>query len=198
MLYLKYHDMRYNMLMESAGENNQDQDLFRPIVPIESPLPENVGMLEEEGISWTASEFIQHSKDASWYLIALLVIALLAGLGYLLSHDVFTPGAVVIFGVILLLVSNRKPRTLSYLVDSHGIMINNREYPFTDFQSFSIIKEGSIESVMLLPLKRWSPVLNLYFSPDDGQKIFDTIGSFLPFEQREKDLIDKFLHKIRF
>jgi len=180
--------------MDSKPRN--DQDFFTQTPPEE--VTDSIVATDHEAVSWTASEYIQHSKDASWYTVALAAIILIAGAGYLVSRDLFTPIAVVVLGALLLIVGSRKPRTFSYMVDAHGIVIENKEYDFNDFQSFSIIQEGPIESVMLLPQKRWSPTISLYFAPDDGQKIFDTLSSFLPFEQREKDTIDKFLHKIRF
>ena len=186
--------MRYNMLMDSTPQ--ESQDFFQETPP--SEVTGGIVPPEHEAVSWTASEFIQHNKDASWYFVAFVAIFLLAGTGYLVLHDFFTPGAVVVFGTLLIVVGKRKPRTLSYTIDAHGIVIGTREYDFNEFQSFSIIQEGPIESVMLLSQKRWSPAINLYFAPEDGQKIFDTLSSFLPFEQRDKDVIDKFLHKIRF
>lgn len=173
--------------------NNEDaQDFFQP------EAQEAGADSAPSGVAWTASEYIEHTKDGAWYMVAVGVTAVLAGLGYLVSRDLFTPSAVVALGLLLIAVSNRKPRTLQYQVDSKGIVIGNKRYTYDDFQSFSIIQEGPIESVLLLPQKRWSPTINLYFSPDDGQKIFDVLSAFLPFEQREKDMIDKFLHKIRF
>jgi hypothetical protein len=77
-------------------------------------------------------------------------------------------------------------------------VVGTHEYTFNEFQSFGIIQEGPIESIILMPQKRWSPAINMYFSPEDGQQIFDILSEFLPFEQHERDIIDKFLHKIRF
>lgn len=200
---LVWHSVRERdilMLMNGLGEDNKDffttADSAAATVSVVSgdatqgPVP--------DGVSWSASEYIQHDKGVFWYVAVFLVIVAIAAGGLFLTRDYFTPSAIVVLGVILMIVGSRKPRTIQYGVNMHGISIGNRKYSFDEFQSFSIVSEGPIESVVLIPLKRWSPAMNLYFSPDDGQKIFDVLSNFLPFEQREKDVIDKFLHKIRF
>ena len=189
MYYLDSTLLRYNKLMDN--KSSKDQDFFNP----DQTTPTNT--LEEE-ISWNASEYIQHHKEPIWYLIASLAIAAVAAVGFLMIRDLFTPSAIVVFGVLLLVVSSRKPRTMNYIVSNHGVVVNSKEYASNDFQSFTIVHEGPIESVILYPQKRWSLALSLYFAPEDGQKIFDMLSSFLPFEQREKDTIDKILHKVRF
>ena len=108
--------------MDSAQQ--EGQDFFQQAPP--SEVAGGIAQAEHEAVSWTASEFIQHNKDASWYAVAFVVIFLLAGTGYLVSHDFFTPAAVVVFGVLLIVVGKRKPRTLNYTIDAHGIVIGTR------------------------------------------------------------------------
>lgn len=149
-------------------------------------------------ISWESSEFIHHEKTMMWYVSASLIIALLGGLIYVVIRDIISPVAVVVLGALLMLGGSKKPKTRTYHVDDHGIVVGDKSYLYDEFQSFSIQMEGAIESIMLLPQKRWAMPLTLYFEPKDGQKIFDVLSSYIPFEERDKDPIDKFLQKIRF
>jgi hypothetical protein len=151
-----------------------------------------------EPVRWSASEFLHHQKNLAWYLYAVIALLAAAALLYVFSRDIIGPAAIVILGGLLLVGAARKPRVVEYIVDNDGIVVGSRQYSYNDFQSFSIVHEDQIESITLLPSKRFSPVVSIYFSPEDGQKIFDILGTFLPFEQREKDQIDKFLHKIKF
>ena len=155
-------------------------------------------VLSSDSVTWTASEYLDHQKSMSWYLTASGAILCISALSFILMRELFSPIAVLVLGTLLMVIAARKPRTLTYTVDAHGIVVGSREYTYEDFLSFSIIQEGPVESIMLLPQKRWSPALNLYFAPEDGQKIFDILSSFLPLEERSKDGIDRFLHKIRF
>lgn len=185
------------MLMDSENlpQDEQTADFFVPNEPEATQSPVSS---DTESVSWSASEFMNHQKSPFWYVIAAGVLLSIGLIFYLLMDELFGPIAVIVLGSLLLIGASRKPRTLDYLVDEHGIVVGHREYVYDDFQSFAIIKEDSVESIMLMPQKRWSPTLTIYFDPTDGQKIFNVLSTYLPLEERQKDSIDKFLHKIRF
>lgn len=185
--------LEYNMLMDTAEPG---EDFFAPDRQSEASVPPANNT--QTAISWTASEFLYHQKSGAWYFAATVILLAIAFVSYLFTHDYIGPVSVVILGALLLVGASRKPRTVEYVIDSQGITVGTHEYAYDEFQSFSIVKEDQIESVALFPHKRLAPVLSIYFVPDDGQKIFDLLSDYLPFEQREKDQIDKFLHKIRF
>jgi len=183
--------------------NNEDQtsqgtaDFYTPEVPTETDAATEAKSVES--ISWSASEFMHHQKSVFWYVMAVAVLASVSLLYFILmKREILGSVAIFILGALLMVSAGRKPRTMSYLVDSHGIVVGQREYSYDDFQSFAIIQEDSIESILLTPQKRWSPALTIYFDPNDAQKIFETISTYIPLEDRQKDNMDKFLHKIRF
>lgn len=151
-----------------------------------------------QGISWTASEFLEHQKAASWYIFFGMAVATLAGVSFLLTKDIFTPFAVLVLGMLFGFAAQRRPRVLEYRVDPLGVIVGARHFDFEEFQSFSINQEGSIESIVLRPAKRWAPLVTMYFAPADGQKIFDALSDYVPFEEHQKDSFDSFLHRIRF
>lgn len=183
------------MLMDTSAQQ-AEPDFFK--MDAQSDQETDLPAPAVGSVSWSASEFTHHQKSAQWYLIAVASIALLSFLSYLVTSDAIGPISVVILGVLLLVVANRKPRTVEYTIDAHGIVVGSREYLYDDFQSFSVVQEDQIECISLFPQKRFAPEIDMYFSPDDGQKIFDILSDSLPFEQRDRDRIDKFLHKIRF
>jgi len=148
-------------------------------------------------ISWTASEFIAHSKSSSWYMILGAITVVLAVLGYFFA-DTMTSIIVVVVALLFGFIGARKPRELPYQVDDHGILIDKKLYTYDHFKSFSIMQEEGIESIWLMPLQRFAPGLSIYFSPQEGQKIVNLLGTFLPFEERKLDAIDKLMHRVRF
>ncbi len=149
-------------------------------------------------VGWSASEFINHQKSTSWYAILAVVGIGASVLIFLVTHDVVSAVLVAIVALTLGYLGSRQPRVLDYKVDTTGIYVGPRFYPYALFKSFSIVDEGPISSIMLLPLKRFMPFITIYFSPDDEDKIADLLGQYLPFEHREHDAIDKLMRKIRF
>lgn len=151
-----------------------------------------------KNIDWTASEFIEHEKSASWYgAVSILGIAGIAAV-YFITQDLFSVVALFLFGIAFLALGARKPKVLSYSLNDNGIQIGERFYGFDQFRSFAVIDEGSLHSISLLPIKRFMPELSIYFAPDDEDKIVDFLGHRLPFEERKQAMVDQFMRKIRF
>ena len=102
--------------------------------------------------------------------------------------------AVFTFG----LIAKQKPRTLRYALLNKTIQIGQKEYIYDDFASFSLSQDGGLPSISLQPLKRFLPILTIYFDPQDGEKIFDIFASRLPNVQTAQDSVERFMKKIRF
>jgi hypothetical protein len=86
----------------------------------------------------------------------------------------------------------------TYIVDEKGIQVQEKFHPYAEFRSFSVVEEGAINSIWLKPLKRFVPIVVMYFSPEDEQKIIDVLANFLPHEERELDAIDRLSKRMRF
>jgi hypothetical protein len=152
-----------------------------------------------EEVSWTASEYVENQKSASWFIIlgfGAIVMAVL--IFFITGHDWVSSVVVLILAAAFGTFGARHPRTLHYSVDNKGLHIENKSYPYASFKSFSVIDEGAISSIYLMPLKRFMPSLSVYYSPDDEEKIVTVLASYLPFEDRQRDAIDRLMHKVRF
>jgi hypothetical protein len=99
---------------------------------------------------------------------------------------------------VLAVVASRPPRTLSYKLDNYGVHIGQKSFPYANFKSFSVIDEGAISAINLLPLKRFLPPISVYYDPKDEDKIAAIISDYLPFEEHKEDLVDQLVRKIRF
>lgn len=149
-------------------------------------------------ITWTASEYIAHSKGLEWYGLLAASAFALAAMIYLITRDKVSTGGVVIAAILFGIVAARKPRVLTYQLVPQGISVGARFYPFDDFKSFSIIKEGPITNITLTPMRRFMPPLSVYFAPNDEKRILNIISQQLPFLQDNGDSLDRFLRRIRF
>jgi hypothetical protein len=152
----------------------------------------------QQSIDWTASEFISHDKTHGWYLLMGIGSILLAGAVYVFNRDIFATVIVLFTAIIFGVLAARKPRVLSYAVGTDGVMVDSKLHSYSEFRSFAIIQEGGIESIWLMPLKRFAPIMSVYFEPQDGKQIVGMLSRFLPIENHKLDPIDKFMHKVRF
>jgi hypothetical protein len=149
-------------------------------------------------VKWTASEYIAHNKGSAWFALLGVGLFVLVGVVYLLTKDVVASVMVGVAGATFGVFAARPPRVLNYQVDRTGITIGQRHYPFAEFKSFAIVEEGPLPSVLLLPLKRFLPPITVFYDPKEEDAIINTLGSYLPHENKEPDLVDRLMSRIRF
>jgi hypothetical protein len=158
------------------------------------PLPE-----EHPEVSWTASEFIAHEKSPLWYLALIGATVGLAAIVVLITHDKVSTVVIVIVGIIFGITAGRQPRSLQYLLDKHGITVNRAFRPYGDFKSFALVKEGTVNSIIFMPLKRFTLPLSVYVGSDETNDVVTKLSDYLPLDQNHgHDAIDRFIQRIRF
>lgn len=151
----------------------------------------------KSSVSWTASEYIDHTHGMSWYMTLIAGTVGIAAIIYLLTKDYFATGVTVVVGIIVAVFASRKPRQITYEISSSGLKIGEKSYAFNQFKSFTIMHEGSLASVNLMPLKRFMPPISAYFEPKDEQHITNALGAYLPYEERKMDGIDRLTRRLR-
>lgn len=156
------------------------------------------GASADNSIEWTASEFIAHHKPAWWYLVLAAVTAAICVAVYFSGHDFVAVGAVIIIGIIFGIIAARKPRSLNYRLDRRGLVVASKLYSYNRFKAFSIARDGAFASLNFLPLRRFMPILTVYYDPADEEAITSVVGDHLPLETHQLDPIDRLLKKIRF
>jgi hypothetical protein len=165
----------------------------------QAPITPQTGAQRSQGsYTWSASEFIAYHKNFGWYALAVIVTFAIGGTIYVVTRDLISAFSVVMFGLLFTVFAGRKPRVLQYSIDSSGLHIGEKTYPFGMIRSFSIINEGSFKSINVYPLKRFMPPISVYFEPQEEATIVELLGRYLPQEDKNQDIIDKLMHKIRF
>jgi hypothetical protein len=171
-----------------------------PTPPPAEPAPKPpAGVSEDEnGISWVAAEFVAHEKSASWYMKLAVVAIAIAVVIFLLTRDLISAGVAPVCALFLGILAARHPRELQYRMSDHGISVGNRHYGYGDFRSFSLVPEGSLLGIVLMPLKRFAPLLTVYCAPEDQDKIVGVLSDRLPYEEHKPDAIEQLMRRIHF
>jgi hypothetical protein len=129
--------------------------------------------------------------------LAIATIGLSAGI-YFLTKDIFATSIIVIAGIIVGVFAGRKPRQLEYELSASGLQIGEKSYNYSLFRTFSVIKEGSLTSIVLLPAKRFMPLVSAYIAAEDEEKITKLVGEHLPYEERRPDYTERLSRRLRF
>lgn len=199
--------MMYNKPYMAEGEDNQPTET--PQTP-EQTQPASQWQYNADAaaaasaaapsqtVEWTASEFINHDKGFSWYLALAGLGIVAAAVLYFITRDVVSSVVICLFAIILGVAGARKPRTLTYRLDTKGLSAGNKFHAYGEFKSFALIEEGAFNSITLLPIKRVSLPLSLYVSPEDEPKILEVLGQYLPMQQGGMELTDNLMRRMHF
>lgn len=185
----------------TSKEQAAGQQLDAPAGESPYALPTDPTIVRDQTgsyINWTATEFIDHKKGASWYLALAIVGVLLTGGVYVVTHDTLTTVVVAVAIAAFAYMGARKPRSLNYQIDDRGITIGEKFYDYTAFKSFSLVEQGPNSSIYFVPMKRFSPSLNIYFKYAIESEVVALLSEHLPFELRQAPLIDRLMYRLRF
>ena len=170
-----------------------EEELSEPSQPSQQETRVN-----DTPVTWTAQEYVHIDKSPIWFvLFVLIVLALIAVDIFVLKSYTFS-ALVVVIAVAVIIYTRRPPRTLTYALSAQqGLYVGERLYHFDEFKAFGLIKDGDHNSIMLIPRKRFSPGVSVYFPEEAGEQIVDTLGQRLPMENLKLDVIDVLVRKLR-
>lgn len=166
--------------------------------PVQPPTIKTEVVVENAPIRWTASEYIYREKNSLWFIgfAAVSVIFILIDFMFLKSYTFSL--LVLVMAVSLVIFTRRPPRLISYaLSGEHGLYIGEKLYHFNEFKAFGIIQDDGYNSILLIPIKRFSPGVSVYFPQEVGEEIVDIFGARLPMEKVKLDIADIIVKKLR-
>jgi hypothetical protein len=150
-----------------------------------------------EPIQWRAVEYIQQNKQPVWYLGFAGVVVVLMVLAIWLMQAWTFAVLILVMAAALLVYSHRPPRELTYVLSEKGLYINDQLHPMGEFKSFGVVKSEQINSLMLIPIKRFRPGLSVYFPSEVGEQVVDLMGAYLPMQDLKLDFFDTIVQKLR-
>ena len=150
-----------------------------------------------EPIAWNAPEGVRVQRGAVWYVLFAIVLAGLMALAILVFQNWTFAILLPIMAVALFILSNKNPQTINYAISPKGIYIADTLHDFSEFRAFGLLHENNQHSILLLPVKRFSPGLTIYFSEAEGEKIVDMLGARLPMQEIKPDALEKFIRLIK-
>jgi len=188
-----------NKTPEIYAPEHDDED-SNPITEAPKDKDENSKkpVIDNEPVHWSASEYIHEEKNGLWFAIfAIVALGFIAVDIFLLKSYTFSV-LVVVMAIALIVYSRRPPRLIEYtLSGDQGLYVGDKLYHFSEFKAFGLIKDREHHSIMLIPTKRFSPGVSVYFPEEAGEQIVDILGARLPMETLKLDAIDIIVRKLR-
>ena len=176
----------------------EQQPADEPTPVVDTPAQPTQPQVEEPPVQWTAREYVEAHKGAGWYAIFVVVALALVAVDILWLKSITFSILVVVMSVALVIYANRPARDIQYTLSGRqGLYIGERLYHLSEFRAFGLIRDGEHNSIMLIPVKRFSPGVSVYFPEEAGEQIVDILGQRLPMETLKLDAIDVVVRKLR-
>ena len=179
---------------DSSGSKKSDTDANADIADI-NKTEDDLSL--KEPIAWTAPEGVKVHRELWWYIAFGVVLIGLMALAILVFKSPTFAILLPIMTVALFLLSEKTPQNINYAISPKGIYVGDKLYDFSEFRAFGITRENNQHSAILLPVKRFSPGLTLYFSEKEGEKIVDMLGARLPMQEIKPDALEKLIRMIK-
>ena len=169
----------------ATDTENTQQDTTQPMTDLSQP------------IAWQAPEGVQAHRTTGWYVaVGFVVLALMALAIFVFNSWTFAI-LLPIMAVALVLLRSKPSVMVNYAISPKGVYVADRLYDFSEFRAFGLGQDGDQHSAILLPVKRFSPALTIYFSEAEGQDIVDMLGARLPMQEIAPDALEKLIRIIR-
>lgn len=150
-----------------------------------------------EPFSWHAPEGMRPQRGTGWYVaFALTTVALMLVSIFLFKSWTFAI-LIPVMAAALLSLSFKPPQTINYAISPKGVYVADTLHDFSEFRGFGIIEDHGYFSAVLLPVKRFSPGLTLYFSEAEGEMVVDMLGARLPMQDMKPDMLEKLIRLMR-
>ena len=160
------------------------------------PVTETTDLPETEPVQWQAPEYVQERRSPWWFIGFWVVAIVLMALAIFVVQSITFAVLVPAMAAALMIYSHGPPRMLNYVLSAKGLYINEKLHPMTEFRSFGILKDESVPSLMLIPVKRFRPGLTVHFPVETGEAIVDLLGSRIPMKELNLDLFDRVIRKL--
>ena len=175
-------------------DNKQNQDSSLLNKPDES---EDSGIDLKEPIAWNAPERFKVQRSLGWYVIFAAILIGLMTLAILVFKSWTFVVLLPVMTIALFTLTSRPPQTINYAISHKGVYVADKLYDFSEFRAFGLVHEAGQYSAVLLPVKRFSPGLTIYFSENEGEKIVDMLGARLPMQEIKPDSLEKLIKLIK-
>ncbi|MGV9002131.1 MAG: hypothetical protein ACOH18_04240 [Candidatus Saccharimonadaceae bacterium] len=178
--------------VEIPGADSGAESIVEPTpLPIED-TPEN------PPVTWTAQEYVHLDRSPLWFVIFSAVVLGFIAIDFFVLQSWTFSALVIVMAIALVIYIRRPPRLLTYaLSPMQGLYVGERLYLFDEFKAFGLIKDGPHFSILLIPRKRFSPGVSVFFPDEAGERIVDVLGQRLPMENLKLDVVDVIVRKLR-
>lgn len=156
-----------------------------------------------ERLEWTALEYEAKDRDPDWFW-ALGIIVVTSSLASIIYNNYFFAVLIILAGTLLGFFAKKKPDLINYELNSKGLKIHSRVYPYENIKSFWIQlahpEEPDLKNLFFIKSERfYMPGISIPITPDIAERIIDImIEKNIPEEEMREHPSDKIMDRLGF
>jgi hypothetical protein len=145
----------------------------------------------EDKITWKIEESDIAPKTTEWFW-ALGILALAFIVFSILLKNYLLTIIVALAAFIIYSNKNKKPELINFCLDNKGLSIEQKFYPYDNFESFWIFpgRTDKKQELALRQKQRWAPLLIIPFYSKDKNRIEEILATHLAENEEQESLID--------
>jgi hypothetical protein len=124
---------------------------------------------------WSALEYEEKDRSQDWFW-ALGVIVVTSSIASIIFGNYFFAALLILSGVLLGFFAIKKPDTVTYELNTKGLKIRNRLYPYENIKSFWVqfdtSGENKFKPILFIHSERaFMPILSIPINEDNAEDI---------------------------
>jgi len=146
-----------------------------------------------DSFTWTIAEYEPKERSHDWYWAVGIITVALAVAAYIFSSIILVL-FIALAGGTVILFALRDPDELSVTINERGVRVNNKLYPFPQFDSFWVEDETEDPPLIILKSEQvYSPLILIPVSENIDP---DDVREYLVEHLDEEELAVPFSRKI--
>lgn len=151
-------------------------------------------------LAWEAPEYHVRPKSLAWYAGFGAAFALLLFTAFLMRS--FLTGVVFgLLGLLILLYSERSPKTVRFSLSPESLTVNDRRYPLRELDAFNVVDSLTGTGFILLIRSRrlFMPLIHVPLGTQDSEAVRGLLrGSLREDLELRESLTDLLAHRLGF
>ena len=142
-------------------------------------------------IEWDALEFMHHERGAMWYLIGGIIAALMVV--YAVITQAWTMAIVIaMLAGVVYLYSHETPKVQRISISRLGIHVGRNNYHYSNIESFWVIFESDVQTLNLKLAGKMGNVEVIQLSEQDPIALREVLSQYILEEEgKEENFVDK-------
>lgn len=152
-------------------------------------------------IVWQAEDFYYHPKNFTWYLSALLIALLIAGIPWIVSSrkDIISPIVILIALLAFIVYAGRKPQKKNFELSNSKLKIDSQSFDLLNFSRYWVETFETHTQITLIGVKRTAMPIGLCLQDKElTKKVLALLQTNLPESNPSRNPADWITRKIKF